>query len=180
MTDGSGFLGNLIVRQMHELIKNARENAFRGHFIASLVNTCCDSAKTQPVRYVMHESDTQLSDEDFDTIRRLEEILWISETRFDPAFIEKIFAKDFFEFGRSGRTYARAEMVFDPSKATVIECTLPFPSFHARHLSEDIVQVTYVSEVVYSSGTERANRSSIWSRNGDDWVLRFHQGTPIR
>ena len=39
--------------------------------------------------------------------------------------------------------------------------------------------MTYVSEVLYGDKVERANRSSIWSRHGDGWKLRFHQGTPI-
>ena len=128
----------------------------------------------------VYDKDTLLSETDLNEIRRLEESLWISETRFDAAFMDKIFAEDFFEFGRSGRTYARADMIFDPAKPTLIKCTLPLPAFHARHLSDDIVQVTYVSEAFYSSGTEYANRSTIWSRSGADWVLRFHQGTPVR
>jgi hypothetical protein len=127
----------------------------------------------------MRDADVSLTKEDLDTIRRLEECLWIGETRFDNALMDKVFAADFFEFGRSGRTYARAEMFFDPHSAEVIDATIPLPEFHARHLSEDVVQVTYVSEVRYGENIERANRSSIWSREGAGWQLRFHQGTPI-
>lgn len=127
----------------------------------------------------MHDADVTLTDEDLATIRRLEECLWIGESRFDNVLMEKLFAADFFEFGRSGKTYARAEMFFDPQSAEMIDATIPLPEFHARHLSADVVQVTYVSEVRYGGKIERANRSSIWSRKGADWQLRFHQGTPI-
>ena len=127
----------------------------------------------------MHSADRLLDPIDLDTIRKLEEDLWRAETRFDYALMDRIFAPDFFEFGQSGRTYARAEMLFEPGIFRAIEATLPLPDFHARHLSDDIVQVTYVSEVVHEGKTVRANRSSIWSRVPEGWALRFHQGTAI-
>jgi hypothetical protein len=127
----------------------------------------------------MHSADRPLDPEDFQTLRRLEEILWRAETRFDGALMDGVFAPDFFEFGRSGRSYARNEMLLDPATARPIGATLPLPDFHARHLSDDVVQVTYVSEVVRDGEALRANRSSIWSRTADGWQLRFHQGKPV-
>jgi hypothetical protein len=47
-----------------------------------------------------------ISDADRTELIRLEEAMWIAETRYDKAFQERHFATDFFEFGRSGRTYA--------------------------------------------------------------------------
>lgn len=128
----------------------------------------------------MHTADRLLAPADFDAIRRLEECLWRPESRFDNSLMEQVFAADFFEFGRSGRTYSRAELLFDPAETQSFQATLPLPGFHARHLSDDVVQVTYVSEVASREGEiSRANRSSIWSRTPDGWRLRFHQGTPI-
>jgi len=116
--------------------------------------------------------------QEMESLRALEESLWCAETRFDNAAMEKIFAEDFFEFGRSGRTYARADLIFDPKQKTEIKATLPLKDFRARHLSNDIVQITYVSEVEHDGIVQYANRSSIWSRTSDGWELRFHQGTP--
>ena len=127
----------------------------------------------------MHVADRLLKQKDLDHIRRLEESLWRAETRYDAALMERTFAPDFFEFGRSGRTYARAEMIFEAESRVEIQATLPLPAFRARHLSDDIVQTTYVSEVEYDGVIERAHRSSIWSRASDGWQLRFHQGTPV-
>jgi len=87
----------------------------------------------------MHSADQPLDPKDLYTVRKLEEDLWRAETRFDNALMEKVFAPDFFEFGQSGRTYARAEMLFEPGTFRTIEATLPLPDFHARHLSDDIV-----------------------------------------
>ena len=127
----------------------------------------------------MHAADRLLEADDLEEIRSLEESLWTAESRFDNARMEKIFAPDFFEFGRSGRRYARAEMFLAAEAHSGIAAILPLPDFQARHLSDDVVQVTYVSEVVRGRDKERGNRSSIWSRSEQGWQLRFHQGTPV-
>jgi hypothetical protein len=114
---------------------------------------------------------------DFQDLKRLEEGLWRPEIRFDRAKMEQILAPDFFEFGRSGRVYQRAETVeFSPRP---FRATLPLVDFTARLLSRDIAQATYVSIVQYDGGEERALRSSIWTRTPLGWQLRFHQGTPM-
>lgn len=110
----------------------------------------------------------------------LEESLWRAETRFDDELMDKTFAPDFFEFGRSGRTYTRDEMLFGQSGFGAIDAKLPLPNFRARYLADDVAQVTYVSEVVYDGRKELGNRSSIWSRIDGAWKLRFHQGTPTQ
>ena len=128
----------------------------------------------------LHSADRLLNAADLQEIRSLEESLWQAESRFDKELMDRIFAPDFFEFGRSGRRYARAEMFFEKAAQRDIAATLPLPEFHARHLSDDIVQVTYVSEVRYGRDLVRGNRSSVWSRTEVGWRLRFHQGTPLR
>ncbi len=100
------------------------------------------------------------------------------ETRFDPELMDQYFAPDFFEFGRSGQVYTRDEMIFDPADAQEIEAKLPLENFHARYLTDTVVQITYISELDFDGEVLRGNRSSIWSKNGDQWQLRFHQGTP--
>jgi hypothetical protein len=93
--------------------------------------------------------------------------------------MDKTFAADFFEFGRSGRRYARSEMLSDTENVSEIHATLPLPEFQARHITDNVVHVTYVSEAVYDGVILRANRSSIWSCMDGVWKLRFHQGTPL-
>ena len=111
-------------------------------------------------------------------LRRLEESLWRSESRYDRKLMESRFAADFFEFGRSGKIYRREELLFDPEDAGPIVATLPLPRLSVRELASDTYQVTYLSEVSRQGGVDRANRSSIWSRTPSGWQLRFHQGTP--
>lgn len=118
----------------------------------------------------------KLSTADIETLKTLEESLWKSETRFNFVHQEKVFAPDFFEFGRSGRRYTREQMVrteFQPIRAK-----LPLQNFQVHVLDENNVLITYISEVQYEE-LERANRCSVWSKTKDGWQLRFHQGTPV-
>lgn len=124
----------------------------------------------------LKEQNFKLSTIDWETLRELEESLWRSETRFNLSFQEKVFAPDFFEFGRSGRTYTREQMIRD--EVEPIRAQLPLQNFHIHSLDANNVLITYVSEVQYEE-LEKANRSSIWSRSHSGWQLRFHQGTPV-
>lgn len=119
----------------------------------------------------------ELSDKEVAELRTLEEDLWRRETRFDNAYMERVFAEDYFEYGRSGRIYFRDESLSHEPQD--IDAVLPLTNFSARLLAPTVAQVTYESRVTYRGVEERGNRSSIWSRSGDSWVLRFHQGTPV-
>jgi hypothetical protein len=127
----------------------------------------------------LHSADHQLEPELHNVIQALEENLWRSEARYNKELVDQSFSVVFFEFGRSGKRYNRAEMLFDPQHSSEIDAKLPLPDFHARYIIKDVIQVTYISEVTYDGVVLKANRSSIWSRHDGKWLLRFHQGTPI-
>ncbi len=118
----------------------------------------------------------QIRDEEKETLRQLEESLWIASTRFDFNYMNRILAHDFFEFGRSGRVYQRADTL--AIKPQEIKAKLPLKNFAIHLISQDVVLVTYISEVEYEK-VEVGNRSSIWSKTEGRWQLRFHQGTPV-
>ena len=103
--------------------------------------------------------------------------MWREETRFDSAFMQTALAKDFFEYGRSGRTYTRQEILAAPREA--INAVIPLPNLTVRLLDGETAQVTYDSAATYDGVIEYAHRSSIWSRTAQGWVMRFHQGTPF-
>ena len=119
---------------------------------------------------------TELSQADVKALQDLEESLWKAETRFDVDHQERVFAPDFFEFGRSGRVYSRSDAIRADSKE--IRARLPLRNFQIHVLDDRNVLVTYVSEVRYEV-LEKANRSSLWSRTDNGWHLRFHQATPV-
>lgn len=112
---------------------------------------------------------------DFDDLPALEHSLWRAETRYDRALMEATFAPDFHEFGRSGRRYSRDDLL--PTGEThTIDATLH--GLTVTPISPDVALVTYRSEVRRPTGTDWANRSSLWDRASGRWQLRFHQGTP--
>lgn len=114
-----------------------------------------------------------------DNFRALEESLWRAETRLDDTLMDRTFSADLIEFGRSGRIYQRDEMLLGQNGYGEIRAVLPLDKFSVRSLSDDIVQVTYISEVTYSDDVEFANRPSIWRNEDGKWKLWFHQGTPL-
>ena len=119
----------------------------------------------------------ELTSQDKEDLRTLEEGLWRVEVHFDSKRMDEVLAPDFFEFGRSGRVYGRQDII--DTEAQSIDAMLPLMDFHARLLDSNLAQVTYVSAVTYGGVQELANRSSIWSRTQNGWQLRFHQGTAI-
>ncbi len=119
-----------------------------------------------------------ISNQDRETLERLEVALWREESRFDLQQMNELIADDFIEVGRSGRVYQRQDTL--AMSRQPIEAILPLPNFHVRLLGENIAQVTYDSAVTHEGIVEYARRSSIWSRSIAGWVLRFHQGTPFQ
>jgi hypothetical protein len=122
-----------------------------------------------------HDMKSQYAD--FENLRKLEESLWLSETRFDRAYMDRILAPDFFEFGRSGKKHSREDVLNTPVEEIRVE--FPFENFEIHSLDPNIVLVTYISKVTYDE-LEVSNRSSLWSKTNGEWKLRFHQGTAVK
>lgn len=107
----------------------------------------------------------------------LEKSLWVTSTRFSKTYMGKILDDDFFEFGRSGRIYSRAQVIESTDNPEEILVQFPLGDFQVKKINNDVLLVTYISTVVYET-TEVSNRSSIWCKYGDEWRIKFHQGTP--
>lgn len=113
---------------------------------------------------------------DAEQLRELEESLWRTETRFDREYMETVLAPDFFEFGRSGRIYQREDTLGVPCENITVK--LPLKNFSIHSIDQNVVLVTYLSEVI-GPELEVGNRSSLWIKVGGKWQLQFHQGTPV-
>ncbi len=118
----------------------------------------------------------KFTDEEKNRFYELEVSLWKPETRFDRDYMDNLLTEDFFEFGRSGRTYRRDEALSAPMQE--IDIDLPLREFQIHPVAPDVVLITYVSEVQYEQ-LEVGNRSSLWVKRDDGWKLRFHQGTAV-
>jgi ribonuclease HI len=87
--------------------------------------------------------------------------------------LQLLLSEDFREFGSSGREWHRDAII----DALVSQPPAPPPTVdqvRVDELGQDVVLLTYRS----TSDRSVTLRSSIWSRDGARWVLRFHQGTP--
>lgn len=113
-----------------------------------------------------------------DRLHELETSLWVAETRFDDVYMERVFAPDFMEFGRSGRVYQRHEML--GFSGDTIDIALPLQNFQARQIAPNVVLITYLSQVTYDDDVQSGNRSSLWVFADERWQLTFHQGTPTQ
>jgi len=98
----------------------------------------------------------------------------------DPAFrkdrsaVSILLAKDFREFGVSGREWSR-EAILD---LLATEPSRPVPKvedFRIHPLTADAMLVTYRT----IRPEMQANRSSIWIQSASGWQVLFHQGTKI-
>lgn len=117
----------------------------------------------------------EVPEKDLLILQRLEEELWISESRYDLPYMRKVMSEDFFEFGRSGKIYNRDQCLVHST--SVIDAVIPLKNLKIRLLAVDVAQVTYDSEVTYGGMVEKGRRSSIWTKSEKGWQLRFHQGT---
>ena len=118
----------------------------------------------------------RLSPDDIAELTRLEEAMWTAATRFDATFQQERLGADFFEFGQSGRVYAREQAIH--TGGGEINARIPLDGLQIRPIDESTAQVTYNSHVEHEGVVEHARRSSIWTRMDRGWVMRFHQGTP--
>ncbi|MCU6480858.1 ribonuclease HI [Arthrobacter silviterrae] len=101
----------------------------------------------------------------------LERELMDPEVRADPTRVGRLLHRDFVEFGASGRSWSREDLIVslaeeDGSPATLDVLTLD-------SVDTDTALLTY--RCVGLHGTSL--RSSLWRRDNGRWQLRFHQGT---
>jgi hypothetical protein len=110
---------------------------------------------------------------------KLERSLMEEETRKSPERLDLLLADEFREFGRSGTIYGKRQIIElmcqeEPVRRTIAEFTV-------KQIAENVALITYrSSRTDENSGIELESlRSSLWRKNGAQWQLLFHQGTPL-
>jgi len=110
-----------------------------------------------------------------------EKSLLVPAVRRDPDALSRLFADDFSEIGKNGRMWSRAEVLDSLAGEGILEsltgngAPMPTDEWEARQVAQDLVLVTYVSDVL----ERRVRRSSLWRRGEAGWQAVFHQGTQI-
>jgi len=122
----------------------------------------------------MTQNDDQLSAH----LEALENDLLAEPTRTSRAALEGLLAKDFVEFGCSGRVFDRERVI-----AALLEggddAVHSTSEFKLTRLADDAALVTYRIKSTSPNGEPKREslRSSLWVRAGGSWAMRFHQGT---
>lgn len=106
-----------------------------------------------------------------------EKELLLNSTRKNKQRLEQLLHQSFIEIGRSGNRYSRAAIV------KILNTEADFPAIEVSDmqmqlLTDELAMITYVSQRAESKRPRKTLRSSLWQRQGSDWLLRFHQGTP--
>jgi glyoxylase I family protein len=112
-------------------------------------------------------------------IRALERALLQPEVRRSAARLDDLLADSFREIGSSGKMFTRAD-ILEALPTETGEVAFVMSDFEIVRLSADVVLATYAVARTTGSQTTRSLRSSIWTRTGGGWRMRFHQGTNSR
>jgi hypothetical protein len=110
-------------------------------------------------------------------LRACEEALLDPAVRSDRARVDEFLAKDFQEFGASGRLWSRTEILDELAYKHYVPPTIE--GFHCVLLADTVALVTYRTVRGPDLAGIRVSslRSSIWTKRDSTWELRFHQGT---
>jgi hypothetical protein len=104
----------------------------------------------------------------------LEERLLHPGVRKSVKELDILLADDFIEFGSSGRTYNKQQVMDGLANESIVQLTLM--DFKANLLAPDVALTTY--RVVEHKYMKYSLHSSIWKLKEDKWQMVFHQGTP--
>jgi ribonuclease HI len=107
-----------------------------------------------------------------ETVEALERELLRPDVRSDIGRTGQLLHPDFTEIGTAGRLWTRDAMMMSLEESPAGPVDLDVLS--ADRIGADTVLLTYRS---YSRAGS-ALRSSLWVLDGEQWRLRFHQGTP--
>lgn len=112
-------------------------------------------------------------------LQALEVELHKPATRADAARLVALLHEAFKEFGRSGRTYTKAE-ILSSLPTDVQHSTVVADHFEMASLDAEVALLTYRSADLLADGTldRFSMRASVWQFSDLGWQMRFHQGTP--
>jgi len=94
--------------------------------------------------------------------------------------MEQLLHPVFLEIGRSGKSYDREEILSEFQSAASLP-TIRSSDFEISALTESQVLLCYTSthETEDCRVQKRTRRTSLWIKQGEQWQLRFHQGTAL-
>jgi hypothetical protein len=108
----------------------------------------------------------------------LEAELFDPKIRHSEERLNQLLADDFIEYTSSGRQTTKQDTIalLGTQRNLKIEST----NLHVLQLANSVILVRYEARKTdLSNGSVKDSfRSSIWRKNGEQWQIVFHQGTP--
>ena len=113
----------------------------------------------------------------YEQLYDLEDRLLQPEIRRSGEEISRLLADDFIEFGVSGRTFDKLQVVEELPHTPAVPAVIK--DFQVKVLAPDVVLATYRAVKTHEAREEMRNslRSSIWKFLDGRWQMVFHQGT---
>jgi hypothetical protein len=113
-------------------------------------------------------------------LRKLEEAMTRPDIRQCPDELSRLLADDFREFGSSGRTFDKRQIIEALKNQAPVQLWLD--EFQVMQLAPDVALVTYHGhcKIAGSDQVSHSLRSSIWRNRNGRWEVVFHQGTPTQ
>ena len=118
--------------------------------------------------------------DDAEALRALEVALARRDEAAIPGGYEAVLHDSLVEFGSSGRVWTRDE-VLEALAAGPRTGAIDIENFDVHVVRPGVFLVMYETTQTdpVTGLSSRQRRSSLWMREGDGFVLRFHQSTPI-
>ena len=112
-------------------------------------------------------------------LRDLEVALHQPGVRSNIVRLDELLHQSFAEFGRSGASYTRADILSELFKERPLE-EVWSQDFSLAEIADGVALLTYKSARLDRNGenSRYTLRSSLWLRTSRGWQMRFHQGTP--
>lgn len=106
-------------------------------------------------------------------LQELEESLLQSSAR-KPELVSQLLSDEFVEFGSSGRTFTKGQVIASLHAEPPVKCTAT--EFDFKLLAPQTALITYRA-CRHSEPPVFSIRSSIWQQRNGQWQMVFHQGT---
>lgn len=111
--------------------------------------------------------------DDYEEIKKLEMELAGPATRKDANRLSLLISNDFEEFGSSGQSYNKSDILKLLSNSELVPYKLT--EFVFKRLSNDCILVKYKCTSIDKS----TFRTSIWIKSTGNWQVLYHQATVI-
>ena len=113
----------------------------------------------------------------FELIVTREKLLIQAGAEMNPAPFQELLADNFFEFGSSGTTWTKSNVL--ASLSTTQRAPTRASGFKLECISPSLVLLNYYTVTNPHGEDHTVLRSSIWIKQQSGWKMVFHQGSLV-